>query len=274
MTEQVKTIRRGRTAKVLAIALVGLLLAALLWPYASRAVNQAQRLVNQYSGLAKLEPEQRSQVCAHRANSLAKYRLARRVFDCIEIDIVITPEVASEPSVYHPPDSNYRGLSLEQLLQRLSLPRGILWLDVQDLGEANWSNLYSLLGELIPVDRRADIVIETWWADDSAKDAIDAFREAGYLVSYYLPTREAADCGGHVSEYCNAFRADVLGTMRLGFSHLSFDARGYEFVQTLRDELPEGTRLLTWHTSRILPQMDMLDDVDLYVVRFPTPFNP
>jgi hypothetical protein len=260
--------------KWLVVAAILLLLVAALWPFATRGFQQVQRLGYQWAGLAKLEPEQRSKICAHRANSLIRYRLANRLFHCIEIDVVVSPTVAERPSVYHPPDSNYRGLSLERLLRRGRLPAGALWLDVKDLGEANWRTLHSLLLELIPIDRRPDILIETGWADEAAALAVEGFHRSGFPVSYYLPTQEAIECGASESEDCMAFRMAVLRTLDLGFSHLSFDARGYEFVQAIRTELPESLRLLTWHTARSLPQMEMLDEVDLYIVTFRTPFDP
>ena len=263
---------RGNVSKWLVIAVAGVVLVAMSWPYATSGAQQVKRLGQQWAGLAKLEPEHRGKVCAHRANTLARYWLANRMFDCIEIDVVVTPTVADRPSVYHP-GANYRGLSLEQLLRRSRLPAGVLWLDVKDLGESNWRTLHSLLLEHIPEDRRPDILIETGWSEEVAAMAVDEFRRSGFPVSYYLPTREAIECGPSESEDCVALREVVLRTLDLGFSHLSFDARGYEFVQAMRHELPEPLRLLTWHTARRFPQLEMLDDVDLYIVRFPTPFD-
>lgn len=264
---------RGNVSKWLIIAVASVALVAMSWPYATRGVQQVRGLATQWAGLEKLEPEHRGKVCAHRANTLTRYRLANRLFDCIEIDVVVTPAVADRPSVYHP-GSNDRGPSLEQLLRRSRLPAGVLWLDVKDLGEANWRTLHSLLLELVPEERLPDILIETGWADEAAAVAVDGFRRSGFPVSYYLPTREAIECGPSESEDCVAFREMVLRTLDLGFSHLSFDARGYEFVQAMRHELPQPLRLLTWHTARRFPQLEMLDDVDLYIVRFRTPFDP
>jgi hypothetical protein len=141
------------------------------------------------------------------------------------------------------------------------------------LGEANWHGLLALLHELIPVERHPSVVIETGWADEAVADAIDAFRRSGFRVSYYLPTDRAFDCAALESEECQGFRAEVLKTMSFGFSHLSFDARGYEFVETIRDQLRGDVRLLTWHTARMLPQEEMLGDVELYIVRFRTPLD-
>ena len=267
-----KRIRSGY-GKWLLAALAAVLLAGVLWSPAVRGIKETRLLLNQWAGLARLERDQRRKVCAHRANSVARFRLAGSLFDCIEIDVVLAPAVAGLPSVYHPPDSNYLGLSLEQLLRRASLPAGMLWLDVKDLDQDTWHALISLLHELVPIERRHAIVIETGWAEEAASVAIDEFRRSGFQVSYYLPTERAIACAARESEECGAFRAEVVKTMGLGFSHLSFDARGYEFVQTIRHELPEPVRLLTWHTARTLPQTEMLDDVELYIVRFRTPFD-
>lgn len=250
------------------------LASGVLWWAFPRHIQDTRVLLNQWVGLSKLEPEFRRKVCAHRANTMARFRLAGALFECTEIDVVVDPPVAATPSVYHPPDSNYRGLSLERLLRGAALPSGMLWLDVKDLDENNWPELKSLLNYLIPAERHPNIVVETGWAGNAAEVAIREFLSDGFQVSYYLPTDQAIDCGARQSEDCNAFRTAVLKTMALGFSHLSFDARGYEFVQTIRHELPKGVRLLTWHTARTLPQTEMLDDVELYIVRFRTPLDP
>lgn len=264
---------RFKSGKWLLVTLAAALLASVLWSPVVRGINETRLFLIQRAALAGLESSLRRKVCAHGANSRARFRLAGWLFDCIEIDVVLAPAVADAPSVYHPPDSNYRGLSLEQLLRHTSLPAGMLWLDVKDLAEDNWHVLISLLHELVPVERRPTIVIETGWAEEAASVAIDEFRRSGFQVSYYLPTEQAIGCAARRSGECNAFRAAVLKSMRLGFSHLSFDARGYEFVQTIRHELPESVRLLTWHTARTLPQTEMLDEVELYIVRFRTPFD-
>lgn len=264
---------RLRSGKWLLGTLAAALLASVLWSPVVRGIHETRLFLNQRAGLAGLESNLRRKVCAHRANSRARFRLAGWLFDCIEIDVVLAPAVADAPSVYHPPDSNYRGLSLEQLLRHTSLPAGMLWLDVKDLAEDNWHVLNSLLHELVPAERRHTIVIETGWAEQAAAVAIDEFRRSGFQVSFYLPAEQAIGCAARKSGECNAFRAAVLKSMRLGFSHLSFDARSYEFVQTIRHELPESVRLLTWHTARSLPQAEMLDEVELYIVRFRTPFD-
>ena len=265
---------RPRLGRWLIAVLIAALLAGLFWPPVTNGIKATRVLMSQWFDLARMQPQMRSQVCAHRANTVARFRLAGWLFDCVEIDVVVTPAVANVPSVYHPPDSNYLGLSLEQLLHDASLPKGALWLDVKDLGEDNWRTLLALLHELVPVERRPSVVVETGWADEAVAVPIDAFRRSGFQVSYYLPTERAFDCAALASMECQQFRAEVLRTVSFGFSHLSFDARGYEFVRTIRNQLPGHVRLLTWHTARMLPQEEMLGDVDLYIVKFRTPLDP
>jgi len=226
--------------------------------------------------LARLESVDaplRERVCAHRANNVPKYRAARQAFNCIEIDVVLVPPAGGAPAVYHPPHDNHHGLTLEFLLANEAMPAGKLWLDVKDLGEGTWTTLLELLSGLIPPERRADTIIETGWADPSVRSAALAFREKGFLFSYYLPTEEALACGSERSASCDELREQVLLTTSMGFSHLSFDARNRVFLQSIRDRMPASVRLLTWDLSQSWPQPGLIDEVDVYIVKFPVPYS-
>jgi hypothetical protein len=220
-----------------------------------------------------LDPELQSRICAHRANNIPKYRAALELFDCLEIDVVIEPPIGDSIAVYHPPVENHIGLSLDFLLQNESLPNGTLWLDVKDLSVANWDGFLNLLNGLIPKNRRGDIVIETSWREADVERAVLALREDGYMVSYYLPTEAAIECEAASTHACDRLREDVIRTTSFGFSHLSFDARAYPFVGTIRDQLPSSIRFLTWDITPAWPRMDLLREVDIYIIRFPNRFS-
>jgi hypothetical protein len=195
------------------------------------------------------------------------------LFHCLEIDVVLDPPMGGTATVYHPPRENNHGLTLEFLLSNEGMPRGKLWLDVKDLSDDNWEPFLDLLTNLIPPDRRGETIVETSWSEPSVGSAAAAFRKAGFHFSYYLPTRDAIQCGAAKSQLCNDLRSFVIWTTSLGFSHLSFDARAYTFVQSLRAKLPPSVRLLTWDLSRSWPQSNLLREVDVYIVRFPSPFS-
>lgn len=223
--------------------------------------------------LATLDEARRSKICAHRANNIPKYRAAIGIFDCVEVDVVLEPPTGGPPAVYHPPETNNHGLGLAFLLANEALPRGRLWLDVKDLGDDNWDGLLEQLTGQVPAARRGDTIVETGWSEAAVGRAAAAFRDRGFLFSYYLPTEAAIACASDRAEECDALRERVLRTVGMGFSHLSFDARAWEFVQTLRAELPGSVRLLTWHIGGSWPLAELIDEVDVYIVRFPSPYS-
>jgi hypothetical protein len=240
--------------------------ATLLWIRHVRTTPAEETLAK----LAAIDTRTRHKICAHRCNNLPKYREAVSHFNCVEIDVVLDPPTGGPPAVYHPPHENNHGLTLNLLLSQERLPAGRLWLDVKDLSASNWAPLLDRLVKLVPPARHGSIIVETGWSDPGVHQASAAFRTRGFAVSYYLPTEETIDCGALRSPSCDALRLQVLSTVSRGFSHLSFDARAHAFVTSIRKELPPALRLLTWDLSKSWPQPDLLDEVDVYIVRFPS----
>ena len=222
-----------------------------------------------FEKVAAIEPRSRPKICAHRANNVPMYRRARAHFDCVEIDVHVSPAYGGPPAVYHPPDTNFFGLTLEFLLTHEKLPTGRLWLDTKDLSPANWRAYLDLLNRLVPAAKRPDVVVETVWGTADVQPVAAAFRDDGYDFSYYLPTERAADCGTSATPDCDRFRQDVLGTLGAGFSHLSFDAVDYPFVRSIRKDMPASVGLLTWDLSPDWPDRELLDEVDIYIVVLP-----
>ncbi len=221
---------------------------------------------------AALDDESRRKLCAHRANNIPMYRSAQGHLACVEIDVHVSPASGGFAGVFHPPEENNHGLTLEFLLSRESLPTGRLWLDTKDLGPGNWAAYLDLLVRLVPPERRDDVIVETVWSTPDAGPVAAAFRGQGFAFSYYLPTDEATGCGDRRTAECDDLRRQVLATLSAGFSHLSFDARAESFVATLRPDLPAGTRLLTWDLTRMWPRRPLLDDVDVYIIYWPGPY--
>ena len=245
-------------------------MAACLW----KSRSPTDSLERTLTRLAALDYGLQQKVCAHHSNDVPTYRAAGRLFDCIEVDVVLNPPTGGPAAVYHPPHENNQGLTLDYLLAHQGLPRGMLWLDVKDLSEGNWEPFLDQLLRLIPAERRRDTIIETGWPSPSVRQAAAAFRDSGFIFSYYLPTEEAIDCGADRSPLCEDLRNQVLLTVSMGFSHLSFDARAYLFVKSIRNDLPPSMRLLTWDLSRSWRQVDLIREVDVYIVRFPGEFSP
>jgi hypothetical protein len=270
------TARHGRFDRFRAAALaavvavvIAVMVAVCLW----NARAPTDPLERTLAKLAALDYGLQQKVCAHRSNNIPKYRSANKLFHCIEFDVVLDPPTGGPAAVYHPPAENNHGLTLDFLLANEDLPRGRVWLDVKDLSEDNWKPFLDQLMRLIPMGRRGDTIIETGWSAASVRHAAATFRESGFLFSYYLPTEEAIQCGAVSSRMCDDLRTEVLLTASMGFSHLSFDARAQVFVQSIRDRLPPSMRLLTWDISGKWPQMDLIREVDVYIVRFPSPFS-
>ena len=222
--------------------------------------------------VAALDDASRRKICAHRANNIPMYRSANRHLDCIEIDVHVSPASGGLAAVYHPPEENNHGLSLEFLLSQESLPKGRLWLDTKDLAPSNWSAYLELLTRLVPPERRGDVIVETVWSTADIEPVAAAFRERGFAVSYYFPAEDAKACAGSRMPGCDDLRRRVLATLSRGFSHLSFDAQAESFVETLRPGLPPGVKLLTWDLTRMWPRRPLLDDVEVYIVYWPGPY--
>lgn len=234
-----------------------------------KAYSPKDSLQQTLTRVAALDPGMQQKVCAHQCNDVPKYRAARKLFHCIEIDIVLNPPAGGFAAVYHPPAENNFGLTLEFLLANEGMPRGKLWLDVKDLSQKNWRPFLDLIARLVPPERRIDTIVETSWSGPSVRQAASAFRSSGFLMSYYLPTEAALACSAEDSAQCDELRKDVLLTLSMGFSHLSFDAQTNRFVQTIRHRLPPSVRLLTWDLTKSWAAMNLISEVDVYIVRFP-----
>ena len=225
-----------------------------------------------FERVRELDDDTYRKICAHRANNIPMYRLALRHFNCVEIDVLVDPPAGGSAAVYHPPHTNNHGLTLDFLLTQEMLPAGKLWLDTKDLSKDNWNGYLEQLNRLIPASRRSDVVVETVWADADVQAAAIAFRQGGFAFSYYLPSDRARDCAALRTADCDAFRRQVTATVARGFSHLSFDHRGYEFVKSIRNELPPAVKFLTWDLSKAWPRPELLGDVEIYIIHLPSAY--
>ncbi len=252
------------------LAVIASLLLALAAAFMWKRHLQSAALDRTFAKIAALDAGTQHKVCAHRSNNIAMYREALRHFDCIEMDIHVEPSGGGPPAVYHPPAENNHGLTLDFLLSHEPLPEGNLWLDVKDLSQNNWARFLDGLVKRIPPQRRPDVIVETVWSDAGVSQAATGFRDRGFAFSYYLPTEAAIACGSTHSQSCDALREQVLRSVSMGFSHLSFDVRGYPFVKSIRGQMPPAVRLLTWDLFKTWPRPDVIAAVQVYIINFPS----
>ncbi len=246
--------------------LAAILFAVLAWHFHKATLDEVLTQVQ------SLDRDAWRKICAHRANNIPTYRQALGHFNCIEIDVHIEPTAGGSAAVYHPPESNNHGLTLDFLLTNELLPPGKLWLDTKDLSKSNWSAYLAQLKRLIPASRRSDVVVETVWSDADVQEASSAFRLSGFAFSYYLPTDEARACGSSHTADCNSLRRQVVATVARGFSHVSFDYRAYQFAKSIRGDLPAEVKFLTWDLSKSWPKPKLLEDVEIYIINLPTAY--
>lgn len=216
----------------------------------------ADGYVAQKRQLQLLDRSLRNKVCAHRNNSLLKYLEAISLFECIEIDIILSNGAA----MVHHDEDDPNGLPLEVLL---ALPRSSstrLWLDVKNLSDSNVTILLNLLKRF---DRDANNTLVEVSATMAGSRSVAMLRQAGHTVSYYLPTDLAKKCSNQDdSSECTAFRSKVEWDLRSGFNSLSFDAKVSRFVSTLK--IPEHVSLSTWDLRASISDVSTRPDLNRY----------
>jgi hypothetical protein len=181
--------------------------------------------------------DRQNHICAHRADSWIKFNEASQVFPCLEIDLVINPS-DRQVYVFHPPKAN-NYLTLEK--PGVSQPRSWskLWLDTKNLDKSNAEFYLQYLNDLFLPAQRPGILIET--SQDSSDDAqlrgmLEKFRNSGYGLSYYLPTKDGIRCSQSAeADGCSEFASRVVGIIsNLPYNSLSFDVRAKCFAKAIQ----------------------------------------
>jgi hypothetical protein len=242
--------------------------AYLIYLQETDAAHQAQK-----RALEQLSEATRRRLCAHHANSLDKFFEAATMFRCIEIDVMLDGD-GSEAFVYHPgalpPEPRDR--PLRPFLAAATAREIRLWLDMKNLSDANVHGFMELMGDYSGRFEPGDLLVEVA-AELADSYAVRVMHRKGFLVSYYLPTEQAARCGTTAAPAapCAELRARTLGDVaRPEIGVLSFDfVANKDFVDSLpKKRLP---LLATWDLQsdiRGFARYQEIDRYHMYIIPF------
>ncbi|MDR1856454.1 MAG: sulfatase-like hydrolase/transferase [Desulfovibrio sp.] len=189
-------------------------------------------------------------LCYHAANSFAKAVRGAAITNCLEFDLALQADGGFE--VVHPPHPPV-GLKPETIYRIAEKGDLHLWLDVK--GVAKGGDCERLRRHLAEHGPRPEKTLVELPSDLDATDAslgacVRGMRDAGYSVSYYIPTEMGEDCAAGKKERCAALRDRVVGIASWGvFSDISFDHGIVEAVAAI----PEA-RGLRWNTWGLTPK--------------------
>ena len=236
----------------------------------TQSLDIADRYVEQKRQLKSLPPSVQDKLCAHRNNSLLKFMEAASIFNCLEVDVIINESLRA-PMVQHDAD-NPTGLPLDVLLSLPSARSKRIWLDVKNLSDTNVVFLIDLLKRFNR--SAADTLVEVA-ASTAGSPAVALLSQAGYSVSYYLPTKLGIKCSAaDATEECAKFASTVEEDLRSDIASLSFDFKARPFVKTLK--IPSNVSLSTWHLDANLSSLSELADLinyDMFIVPYGSEFN-
>jgi hypothetical protein len=213
-------------------------------------------------------------LCAHRINSLERFEQAASIFNCLEIDVMLHGD-GSQAFAYHPhvTPPEPRDQPLAPLLSRGSELDKRLWLDMKNLSEENVDGFLTLLSKHASAFDEGDLMVEVQ-AKNAGTPTLTKLREHRILISYYLPTEEAARCSSITppDDACDDFRERVVADLtRDEFDVLSFDyTSSLPFVRAL----PVRPLLAAWALDTDLtsyqPSEDILD-YQMFIIKFAVP---
>ena len=224
-------------------------------------------------------------IWAHRVNSIGALNEALPIFRGIEFDLVfIDPSTCFH--VFHPPAED-RSLTLAEMLQAAaSKPDLRMWFDWKNASAQNMASAVRCLDEL---DRKFDIrrrvLVET--GSEDVFPGTRALSDAGYLHSYYLPTREIMTCQRNCDE---AGRRQLAARLRSvveegGYRAISFDwgTQGFVDAYLAKWARERGLQFFSWDISidiagnvnapsRIEERLSRMD-LSALLVTFPSQFR-
>src|SRR5262245_12809693 len=228
----------------------------------------ADSYVEQRRQLNAVPADLRQRICAHRNNSLLKFMEAMSLFSCLEIDVTIKDGVAM---VYHDEDKP-NGLPLDTILSLKDSTGKRIWLDVKNLNDENVDVLLKLLDKY---HRRYDDTLVEVGATLADSRAVRRLVEAGYQVSYYLPTELSLAClGTDLGDRCREFAAKVERDLNSGFSSLSYDFAAQAFVSKLR--LPTNLSISTWDLNANVGELAKraeISNYNMFIIPFASTFD-
>jgi hypothetical protein len=196
-------------------------------------------------------PDLYEKVWAHRVNSLGKLAEVGDLFHGVELDLVFDSDEGVF-DVRHPPVPDL-GLTPEAVLSRLHQRQSNLrlWLDLKAV---NTGNIASIVDRLLELEKRFASLRERAIVETSyAGPGMARLADAGFYVSYYLPTKEILQARKQGSqEQLEDLAKQIADTAeRHRVRALSFDYRAYPFVERLLADTAQAHDLdfLTWALS-------------------------
>lgn len=218
-----------------------------------------------------------NRICAHRADSWMKFNEASQVFPCLELDLVLDA-AARQVYVFHPPKKNTY-LTLKDLVSSQPRSWSKLWLDTKNLDRSNAEFYLQYLNELFAPAQRPGILVETSLNnpdDVLVRGMLANFRNSGYGLSYYLPTKDGIRCSQSASaDGCSEFADRVVATIsNLPFSSLSFDVRARSLAKAIQHR--HNIQLNTWDVTVKQPgdiDPELLEEVSMYLIPYRSRFD-
>ena len=192
-----------------------------------------------------------SKVLPHRTNTIGKIKAALNLGLCgVEIDVLPTKEEGGKFvfSIGHDAKT-LTGLSLDKLLQLIPNQRvSKIWLDVKNVNRNNIQDTLSRLNELDNLyDLKSRAIIETSYHGIQSR----MLSEAGYELSYYLPTGAVLEVLAMDEKEIGARKelaselVKRINTMQP--KAISFDLKLYRFVKDyLENQISEDLSYHTW----------------------------
>lgn len=177
--------------------------------------------------------EDHGKVWLHRANSIEKAQQYQWQFPGVEIDVHFIDSL-QEFIVKHDADEDSR-LTLGQWLEALDNRSQLgIWFDFKNLTSLNRDEALQRLSTLRSQYRLDGKLI----VESSDFQALEAFREAGFLVSYYIPYFDPETADSLTLARC---RNKIQGAVEQGVDAIS----GYDFqYDFMKREFPDHRKLL------------------------------
>lgn len=179
-------------------------------------------------------------VWLHRANRIEKARQFQYDYAGLEIDVCFDDTAGTffvKHDVEAPSDT-----PLEQWCQALDNRSNLgIWFDFKNLNERNRDAAASCLALL----RERYQLNGTLYVESAAYHQLQAFRDAGFLTSFYLPEFDSLQDG---TDLCLHYIETIQDAIDSGVDALSGSELQYDFI---KEHFPEQT-LLIW-TVRIEP---------------------
>ncbi|MDK2772268.1 MAG: hypothetical protein KYX68_08610 [Flavobacterium sp.] len=196
-------------------------------------------------------------IMVHRVNSLEKLNDVKNKYQGVELDVVYD-SLRNVFDVNHPPAKSIQ-LDLKTYFSKVKgVNEFFIWLDFKNLSEGNQTKAVNRLNEIVIQNHiiKKNVILET----TNPKLAL-AFKDAGYLTSYYLPPYLYTKSKDSLSYYISVINQKnaIYPT-----DYLSFDYRDYSIV----NEHFKTNKKLTWYVNESSYTKKIPSKIKLYKILF------